>query len=167
MAAFKGYGAFIALGTNLGDRKENLNQAISKIEETGNVVVLKSYIYETKPYGVKEQPDFYNAVIGVLTPYKPLALLNVLKSIEAEMGRKDTKKWGSRIIDLDIILYGDIVLDDERLTLPHPDFRNRDFGLRPLKESARMIVDPISEKTIGELYNALEDDSCEKVAAFS
>jgi len=167
MAAFKGYGAFIALGTNLGDRKENLNQAISKIEETGNVVVLKSYIYETKPYGVKEQPDFYNAVIGVLTPYKPLALLNVLKSIEAEMGRKDTKKWGSRIIDLDIILYGDIVLDDERLTLPHPDFRNRDFVLRPLKEIARMIVDPISEKTIGELYNALEDDSCEKVAAFS
>ena len=167
MAAFKGYGAFIALGTNLGDRKENLNQAISKIEETGNVVVLKSYIYETKPYGVKEQPDFYNAVIGVLTPYKPLALLNVLKSIEAEMGRKDTKKWGPRIIDLDIILYGDIVLDDERLTLPHPDFRNRDFVLRPLKEIARMIVDPISEKTIGELYNALEDDSCEKVAAFS
>jgi len=159
MAAFKGYGAFIALGTNLGDRKENLNQAISKIEETGNVVVLKSYIYETKPYGVKEQPDFYNAVIGVLTPYKPLALLNVLKSIEAEMGRKDTKKWGPRIIDLDIILYGDIVLDDERLTLPHPDFRNRDFVLRPLKEIARMIVDPISEKTIGELYNALEDDS--------
>src|SRR6056297_2156687 len=167
MESFTGYGAFIAMGTNLGDKLGNMKTALKKIEEKGNKVVLKSNIYETKPYGVKDQPIFYNAVIGVLTPYKPLALLNVLKSIEAEMGRKDTKKWGPRIIDLDIILYGDIVLDDERLTLPHPDFRNRDFVLRPLKEIARMIVDPISEKTIGELYNALEDDSCEKVAAFS
>src|SRR6056297_304655 len=166
METFKGYGAFIALGTNLGDKRENLKQALCKIEEKDNKVVLKSYIYETKPYGVKEQPDFYNAVIGILTPYKPLALLNVLKTIESEMGREKAEKWGPRIIDLDIILYGDIILDDDRLKIPHPDFKNRDFVLRPLKEIARMIVDPVSEKTIGELYDELENDSCEKVAPF-
>ena len=166
METFKGYGAFIALGTNLGDKRENLKQALCKIEEKDNKVVLKSYIYETKPYGVKEQPDFYNAVIGILTPYKPLTLLNVLKTIEFEMGRKESKKWGPRIIDLDIILYGSVILDDDQLTIPHPDFRNRDFVLRPLKEIARMIVDPVSEKTIGELYDELENDTCEKVATF-
>ena len=166
METFKGYGAFIALGTNLGDKRENLKQALCKIEEKDNKVVLKSYIYETKPYGVKEQPDFYNAVIGILTPYKPQALLNVLKTIEGEMGREETEKWGPRIIDLDIILYGDIILDDDRLKIPHPDFKNRDFVLRPLKEIARMIVDPVSEKTMGELYSELDNDSCEKVGTF-
>ena len=165
MEEFKGFGAFIAMGTNLGNKQENLKTALSKIEEKANKVVLKSYIYETKPYGVKEQPDFYNAVIGILTPYKPLALLNVLKTIEQEMGRQKAEKWGPRIIDLDIILYGDVILDDERLTIPHPDFRNRDFVLRPLKEIARMIVDPVSEKTIGELYDELEKDTCKKVAS--
>jgi 2-amino-4-hydroxy-6-hydroxymethyldihydropteridine diphosphokinase len=166
MESFKGYGAFIAMGTNLGDKLENLKQALAKIEEKGNKVVLKSNIYQTKPYGVKEQPDFYNAVIGILTPYKPLALLNVLKSIEGEMGREETEKWGSRIIDLDIILYGDLILNDERLKIPHPDFKNRDFVLRPLKEIARMIVDPVTEKTMGELYGELENDTCEMVATF-
>src|SRR6056297_3836277 len=110
------------MGTNLGDKLENLKTALNKIEEKGNKVVLKSNIYQTKPYGVKDHPDFYNAVIGILTPYKPLALLNVLKSIEQEMGREETKKWGPRIIDLDIILYGNMTLDDDRLTIPHPDF---------------------------------------------
>ena len=167
MESFKGFGAFIAMGTNLGDKLGNMKTALKKIEEKGNKVVLKSNIYETKPYGVKDQPDFYNAVIGILTPYKPLALLNVLKTIESEMGREKAEKWGPRIIDLDIILYGDIILDDERLKIPHPDFKNRDFVLRPLKEIARMIVDPVSEKTIGELYEELENDSCEKVATFS
>jgi len=166
MEQFSGYGAFIAMGTNLGNKLDNLKTALNKIEEKGNKVVLKSNIYLTKPYGLKEQPDFYNAVIGILTPYKPLALLNVLKTIEEEMGREETKKWGPRIIDLDIILYGDLILDDERLKIPHPDFKNRDFVLRPLKEIARMIVDPVSEKTMGELYGELENDSCEKVSTF-
>ncbi|MEA1884139.1 MAG: 2-amino-4-hydroxy-6-hydroxymethyldihydropteridine diphosphokinase [Thermotogota bacterium] len=166
MEQFTGYGAFIAMGTNLGDKSENLKQAFAKIEEKGNKVVLKSNIYQTKPYGVKEQRDFYNAVIGILTPYKPQALLNVLKTVEQEMGREETEKWGPRIIDLDIILYGDLILDGERLKIPHPDFKNRDFVLRPLKEIARMIVDPVSEKTMGELYEDLENDSCEKVGTF-
>src|SRR6056297_71640 len=166
MESFTGYGAFIAMGTNLGDKLENLKTALGKIEEKGNKIVLKSNIYQTKPYGVKDQPDFYNAVIGILTPYKPQALLNVLKTIGQEMGREETEKWGPRIIDLDIILYGDLILDDERLKIPHPDFKNRDFVLRPLKEIARMIVDPVSEKTLGELYGELENDSCEKVRSF-
>ncbi len=164
MEQFEKYGAFIAMGTNLGDKAQNLKQALSLIEAKGNKVVLKSYIYETKPYGMIEQPDFYNAIIGVLTPYKPLALLNVLKTIEIEMGREKTEKWGPRIIDLDIILYGDIQIDSDQLKIPHPDFRNRDFVLRPLKEIARMIVDPVSEKTVGELYESLEQDRCQKVA---
>jgi 2-amino-4-hydroxy-6-hydroxymethyldihydropteridine diphosphokinase len=82
------------------------------------------------------------------------------------MGREETEKWGSRIIDLDIILYGDLILNDERLKIPHPDFKNRDFVLRPLKEIARMIVDPVTEKTMGELYGELENDTCEMVATF-
>jgi len=88
----------------------------------------------------------------------------VLKTIEIEMGREKTEKWGPRIIDLDIILYGDIQIDSDQLKIPHPDFRNRDFVLRPLKEIARMIVDPVSEKTVGELYESLEQDRCQKVA---
>lgn len=163
MEGFNGFGAFIALGSNLSDKLENLRTAVKKIEEKAGKVVLKSYIYESDPYGNQDQPDFYNAVIGILSNHKPLALLNVLKEIERDMGRISGEKWGPRIIDLDIILFGDIILDGENLKIPHSDFRKRDFVLKPLKEIARMIIDPVTGKTIGELYDELETDSCRKI----
>ncbi len=157
------FAAFVALGSNMGDRGENLRTAVKKLEEKGNRVVLKSNIYQTEPYGEVKQDDFYNAVVGVLTPFKPYALLNVLKTIEVDMGRTKTEKWGPRIIDLDIIMYGEYVIDEEDLKIPHPDFRNREFVLRPMLEIGRMMIDPVTEKTIAELYTELNQNKAEKI----
>lgn len=156
------FAAFVAIGSNVGDREKNLKTAVEKLESKNNKVVLKSNIYKTEPYGEVEQDDFYNAVVGILTPFKPHALLNVLKTIEVDMGRTKTERWGPRIIDLDIIMYGEYILDEDDLKIPHPDFRNREFVLKPMTEIGRMMVDPVTEKTIAQLYTELNQTNNEK-----
>jgi 2-amino-4-hydroxy-6-hydroxymethyldihydropteridine diphosphokinase len=163
MEEMKRFAAFVALGSNVGDREKNLKTAVEKLETKNNKVVLKSNIYKTEPYGEVKQDDFYNAVVGILTPFQPLALLNVLKTIEIEMGRTKTEKWGPRVIDLDIIMYGEYVIDDKDLKIPHPDFRNREFVLKPMTEIGRMMVDPVTEKTVAELYTELNQNKAVKV----
>ena len=145
--------AYVALGSNLGDKEANLRKALGLLEERGVEVVKTSSFICTEPYGVTDQPQFLNGVCEVRTSLVPLALLHTLLEIEQEMGRVRLRHWGERNIDLDLLLYEDVVMDTPELKLPHPDMQNRDFVLLPLAEIAPELVHPILQKSIEELSN--------------
>lgn len=147
--------AYIALGSNLGDKEKNLRRALLLLTQQGVEVVRVSSFLSTEPYGVTDQPQFLNAVACVRTSLAPLALLDVLLATELAMGRVRLRHWGERNIDLDLLLYEDVVLDTPRLRLPHPDMQNRDFVLLPLAEIAPELKHPTLEKTIYELKENL------------
>ncbi len=129
--------AYIALGSNLGDRKKNLTTALFHLVREPRIILEKlSSFIETKPYGVTDQPDFLNGCCRIWTDLSPRQLLTALQAIEDKMGRVRTRRWGERIIDLDILLYDDITVNDPDLVIPHPDMKNRAFVLEPLKEIA-------------------------------
>lgn len=147
--------AYIALGSNLGDKEKNLRRALLLLTQQGVEVVRVSSFLSTEPYGVTDQPQFLNAVACVRTSLAPLALLDVLLATELAMGRVRLRHWGERNIDLDLLLYEDVVLDTKRLRLPHPDMQNRDFVLLPLAEIAPELKHPTLQKTIYELKENL------------
>lgn len=147
--------AYIALGSNLGDKEKNLRRALLLLKQQGVEVVRVSSFLSTEPYGVTDQPQFLNAVACVRTSLTPLALLDVLLATELAMGRVRLRHWGERNIDLDLLLYEDVVLDLPRLRLPHPDMQNRDFVLLPLAEIAPELKHPTLQKTIWELKENL------------
>lgn len=147
--------AYIALGSNLGDKEKNLRRALLLLTQQGVEVVRVSSFLSTEPYGVTDQPQFLNAVSCVRTSLAPLALLDVLLATELAMGRVRLRHWGERNIDLDLLLYEDVVLDTPRLHLPHPDMQNRDFVLLPLAEIAPELKHPTLQKTICELKENL------------
>ena len=147
--------AYIALGSNLGDKEKNLRRALLLLTQQGVEVVRVSSFLSTEPYGVTDQPQFLNAVACVRTSLAPLALLDVLLATELAMGRVRLRHWGERNIDLDLLLYEDVVLDTKRLRLPHPDMQNRDFVLLPLAEIAPELKHPMLQKTIYELKENL------------
>lgn len=147
--------AYIALGSNLGDKEKNLRRALLLLTQQGVEVVRVSSFLSTEPYGVTDQPQFLNAVACVRTSLAPLALLDVLLATELAMGRVRLRHWGERNIDLDLLLYEDVVLDTPRLHLPHPDMQNRDFVLLPLAEIAPELKHPTLQKTIWELKENL------------
>jgi 2-amino-4-hydroxy-6-hydroxymethyldihydropteridine diphosphokinase len=138
MSATSGERIFIGLGTNLGDDLgRNLRQAIEAIGRLPHTAVVRvSSFLSTEPWGVTDQPRFLNAVAEIRTSLEPLPLLHALKSLENELGRTPTFRWGPRTIDFDIILYGSRTVDAPGLKIPHPHYREREFVLQPLAEIA-------------------------------
>ena len=143
---------YIALGSNLGNREDNLNEALRRLRQKGVQVVAVSDYITTKPYGVTDQPDFLNAVAEVKTEKSPAELLRILLQTEKEMGRKRVRRWGERNIDLDLLLYNDQIITLPDLKVPHPDMQNRDFVLCPLVQIAPEAVHPVLGKTIKQLW---------------
>lgn len=141
---------FIGLGTNIGDKKENLKHAIFEIGKIVEIIAL-SPVYETEPFGITEQPNFYNQVIEIKTSSSPHELLRALQCIETKMGRVRTMRHGSRIIDLDILYYDDIIITSENLVIPHPGAAVRSTVLVPLCTIAPHFIDPVLQKSIEAL----------------
>ena len=148
--------AYIGIGSNLGDREFNCKQAIGLLRQKGITVRKESSLYETKPWGVRDQPLFLNMAIEIETDLKPFELLRTLKDIEKEMGREETFLWGPRIIDLDILLYDNNIVDEKGLRIPHPHMQDREFVLRPLCEIAGDVIHPSLLLSIEELLQRLK-----------
>lgn len=143
--------AYIGIGSNLGNREANCLTAIKLIRDRGLTINKQSSMYETTPWGVEEQPGFINMAIEIETSLEPEKLLESLKCIEAEIGRQDSYRWGPRVIDLDILLYADIIINSPMLQIPHPLMHQRDFVLRPMSEIAPDKMHPVIKKTIDKL----------------
>lgn len=125
--------AYIGLGSNLGDPRENVEAASRGLAAVGTIVA-RSSLYRSKAWGVREQPDFINAALILETPLEPRALLGTLQTLEKRLGRTESYRWGPRIIDLDILAYAGVTLDEPGLILPHPRLGERAFALAPLAE---------------------------------
>ncbi|WP_110462520.1 2-amino-4-hydroxy-6-hydroxymethyldihydropteridine diphosphokinase [Ruminiclostridium sufflavum] len=149
----KRYTAYIGIGSNMGDRESNLRNAIALLnyEDKAMVTAVSSFI-NTAPVGYAEQPDFLNAVVEIATALSPQKLLWLCSEIENKLKRKRTIRWGPRTIDLDILLYNDLILNEDNLIIPHPRMSEREFVLKPLKEIAPGAFHPVLKKTIEEIY---------------
>lgn len=144
--------AYIAFGSNLGDSKKYIEDSKAMIEENISCsIISESSIYTTSAYGIENQPDFLNGIWAVETYLEPFNLLDFLHEVEKAGGRERKEHWGPRTIDLDIIMYDDLVLDTEYLTIPHSDMANRDFVLGPFAEIAGFVRHPLTGKTIREM----------------
>jgi len=147
--------AFLALGSNIGDKTANLGAARDAIAALpGTKVVAASSVYRTPPWGKTDQDWFANAVIAVETALEPIALLEACLAIEIRLGRIRRERWGPRVIDIDVLMHGETRLTSERLTLPHPAMAERAFVLIPLREIAPDTV--IAGRPIGEVIAGLE-----------
>lgn len=148
---------FLLLGSNQGDRKSALHTARETLAEDAGEIQRESSIYRTGAWGNTDQPDFFNQAIEIATPLPPDDLLKVCLETETMMGRRRLEKWGQRIIDIDILFYGDIVLHHESLQIPHPHIPFRRFTLVPLAEIAPEFVHPSLDKTVQQLLNECHD----------
>lgn len=148
--------AYIALGSNMGDKEKYIQDAIDKLAEDRDFRAIDvSPLITTKPYGGVIQDDFLNGVMYVRTLLSPRALLARLQQLEQEAKRERTIHWGPRTLDLDILLYDDLILDTKKLTIPHPDMQNRQFVLEPLCKLAPYLRHPLLNKTYQELLTKL------------
>lgn len=149
---------FIALGSNKGNRINYLRRAILNIKNDSKVaIVASSSVYETKPFGNKNQSDFLNAVIKIKTSYNLVEFFKFLKKIEVKLGRNETIKWGPREIDLDILFFNDKIFKNDKLTIPHAGIQDRDFVLIPLREIAPNFIHPVLKEKISDI--CIEDIS--------
>lgn len=148
--------AYISIGSNLGDRESNCRKATHEISEFAEVSAMSS-LYETDPVGNEDQPLFINSVIEIQTDLSPHKLLDKLHSIEKKLGRLREIKWGPRTIDLDIIFYGNDIMNDADLIIPHPQAYKRRFVLEPLREIAPDVIHPSLKLSIRELLTKLHD----------
>ncbi len=148
--------AYVALGSNMGDREAYLQMAISMLKERADIRIHKiSSLIATEPYGGVEQEDFLNGCLCMDTLLCPSQLLAVLHEIENAAGRERKVHWGPRTLDLDIILYDDLVYEDEELIIPHVDMENRRFVLEPMQEIAPNLRHPILKRTMTQLLREL------------
>lgn len=155
---------FLGLGTNLGDRLKNINDALEKIKKRKEIkFICSSSIYETEPWGIKQQNYFLNLVIKLETDFYPQELFEFAKKCEKEIGRKKRVKWQEREIDIDILFYGDLIINDTELTIPHKEIVNRKFVLIPLNEIAGDFIHPVLKKKIKLLLQNTKDTSDVKI----
>lgn len=146
---------FLALGSNIGDKKKQIRDAIELLKKNiKNIKVAK--FYETKPQYFEKQENFVNTVVSGYTDLKPLELMHFIKDVEKQVGRKERFRFGPREIDIDILFYGDLIYEDENLTIPHPLLQERYFVLKPLMDLEPDFVHPKLRKTIRELYSELK-----------
>ncbi|MFZ1474007.1 MAG: 2-amino-4-hydroxy-6-hydroxymethyldihydropteridine diphosphokinase, partial [Anaerolineae bacterium] len=148
---------FLALGSNLGERRANLVQAIQRLGQAVQIGAL-SNVYETPPWGVTDQPAFYNLALAGVTSLTPSALLTFAKQIEQDMGRQPAVRNGPRLIDIDLLLYDNLVYASEALVLPHPRLHERAFVLGPLAEIAPHVVHPVIGTTMQRLLGQVNRD---------
>lgn len=152
--------AFIGLGSNMGDKIANVKKAIEELGKIpGNEVLAISSLYKTEPVGDIEQDWFINAAAKIETALSPQRLLKTLLDIEKDMGRVREIKWGPRIIDLDILLYDDLILEEEGLIIPHPYLHERGFVLAPMAEIAPDVIHPRLMRGMSQLMNMLNDNN--------
>lgn len=147
--------AYLGLGSNLGERLQNIFAALEALDGEGIHIEQLSGIYETEPWGLLEQPRFLNAACAVKTVLDPQGLLRTAKAIEKRMGRVETIRYGPRVIDIDILLYGALVINTTELTIPHPGMLQRASVLVPLNDIAPDLQHPITGLTIREQLEAL------------
>jgi len=150
---------FLLLGTNLGERQNSLDLAIDQIKTRIGEVIKTSQIYETEPWGEKDQPAFYNIALEVITSLMPDKLIDVINNIEKSMGRERTasNKWKERTIDIDILFYDNLIIETENLVIPHPRFHMRKFAIIPMMEIAPQYIHPLLKKDISTLLTETED----------
>jgi 2-amino-4-hydroxy-6-hydroxymethyldihydropteridine diphosphokinase len=145
---------YLSLGSNLGDRELQLKDALARLSTVGRVLSLSSF-YETEPVEFTQQPWFLNCVVALETGATPQQLITAILQIERDMGRQRLQNKGPRAIDIDILLFGDQVIDSPQLSIPHPAMQHRRFVLEPLAEIAPDLQHPTLKKTIQELRDAL------------
>ena len=151
---------FLSIGSNLGDRVANIQQAVSMLSLDNRIKILKtSSFYETQPWGNKNQPWFINAAMAIETVLDPEELLSIFQNIELKLGRKRGlfKKWSERTLDIDILMYDEQIINSKNLIIPHPYMHERAFVLVPMLEVKADLVHPIFNKTISELYDELQN----------
>ena len=147
--------AYIGIGSNLGERQGNCMKAVSLLRDSGITVTKLSSMLETEPWGLQGQPKFINMAVEAETVLFPKELLKLLKEIESEIGREPAERWGPRVIDLDILLYDDLVIKTPELEIPHPHIAEREFVLRPLSEIAPEKIHPVLKKSMKELLEGI------------
>ncbi len=146
---------YLSLGTNLGNRRQNLARAIAGLGDFMQVTAV-SPIYETRPWGpVQDQPHFYNLCLAGTSLLSPLPFLTASKQLEEEIGRVDSTRWGPRLIDIDLLLHGQTILQTDTLTLPHCQLTQRAFVLAPLADIAPALIHPVTGQTVRDLLAAL------------
>lgn len=157
--------AYVALGSNLGDSKQHLLDAMEALAALPHTqVTARSRIYRTPPWGVVDQPDFLNAVVALETPLEPHELLDALLAIERAAGRqRNGERWGPRTLDLDLLYVADRVVNDERLSLPHPHIADRAFVLLPLHDVAPDLAIP-DRGRVADLLRAVDTQGCKPLA---
>lgn len=153
---------YLGLGTNLGDRRHNLERAVSRLAPLVTVTAV-SPIYASEPWGVTDQPEFLNICLAGRAAASPAELLSFLKNLEIELGRQKTSKWGPRLIDIDILLYADWIVQSNELTIPHPFMAERAFVLRPLADIAPGVTHPVNGLTVAEMAAAVSADGLRKL----
>lgn len=151
---------YMLLGSNLGEREQVLKQALVLIEKEIGLIFATSALYETEPWGNKDQPAFLNLALGVQTQLSALNVLYKALDIEKQLGRVRLEHWGSRIIDIDLIFYGQEIINiKDILTIPHPEMQKRRFVLQPLNEIAPAYLHPVLKRTVKDILESLSDDT--------